>query len=143
MKLWNSLLLFLKLTLLNHLKNCIKNNSIWEVECKIGKVSLQDGQKLKETGIISGFIKDKMWVQCRLLFLRFSLTNLKGDDFPEYDTLLYQKYILFQTVQNKKRKKINLKTKCYTFHTIIRLQKEPFDTKDFNWGKTVWKTRLS
>jgi len=96
-------------------------------------VSLQDGQNLKETGIISGFIKDKMWVQCRLLFLKFSLTNLKGDDFPEYDTLLYQKNILFQTVQNKKKKI----TKCYTFHTIIRLQKEPFDTKDFNWGKTV------
>ena len=99
-------------------------------------MSLQEGQNLKETGIISGFIKGKMWVQCRLLFHKFSLTNLKGDDFPEYDTLLYQKNILFQTVQNNK-KKINLKTKCYTFHTIIRLQEEPFDTKDFNWGKTV------
>ena len=96
-------------------------------------MSLQEGQNLKETGIISGFIKGKMWVQ---FSHKFSLTNLKGDDFPEYDTLLYQKNILFQTVQNNK-KKINLKTKCYTFHTIIRLQEEPFDTKDFNWGKTV------
>lgn len=138
MKLWNSLWLFLKLTLLNHLKNCIKNNSIWEVECKIGKVSLQDGQKLKETGIISGFIKDKMWVQCRLLFLRFSLTNLKGDDFPEYDTLLYQKYILFQTVQNKKRKKIN---QMLYFSHHNKVTKRTFWYKRFQLGKNSLKNQ--
>lgn len=142
MKPWNSLWLFLKLTLSNHLRNCIKNivnknNSTWEVECKIGKVSLQDGQNLKETGIISG-----LWV----IFLKFSWQILF--DKPEgrwlpwvwYSTLPEEHTILNST---EKKEKINLKTKCYTFHTIIRLQKEPFDTKDFNWGKTVWKTRLS
>lgn len=145
MKLWNSLWLFLKLTLLNHLKNCIKNiinknKSIWEVECKIGKVSLQDGQNLKETGIISGFIKGKLWVQCRRFFLKFSLTNLKGDDFPEYDTLLYQKNILFQTIQKKKRKN-QLENEMLYFSHHNKVTRRTFWYKRFQLGKNSLKNQ--
>lgn len=101
---WNSLWLFLKLTLSNHLRNCIKNivnknNSTWEVECKIGKVSLQDGQNLKETGIISGFIKGKMWV----IFLKFSWQTWR--EMTSLSMILYSTRRTYYFKQYRKKKK--------------------------------------
>lgn len=145
MKPWNSLWLFLKLTLSNHLRNCIKNivnknNSTWEVECKIGKVSLQDGQNLKETGIISGFIKGKMWV----IFLKFSWQILF--DKPEgrwlpwvwYSTLPEEHTILNST---EKKRKNQLENEMLYFSHHNKVTKRTFWYKRFQLGKNSLKNQ--
>lgn len=140
MKLWNSLWLFLKLTLLNHLKKCIKNiinknNSIWEVECMIGKVSLQDGQNLKETCIISGFIKGKTWVQCRLLF-----DKPEGRWFPWvwYSTLPEEHTISNST---KRKEKNQLENEMLYFSHHNKVTRRTFWYKRFQLGKNSLKNQ--
>lgn len=81
-----------------------------------------------------------MWVQCRLLFHKFSLTNLKGDNFPEYDTLLYQKNILFQTVQ-KKKKKNQLENEMLYFSHHNKVTRRTFWYKRFQLGKNSLKNQ--
>lgn len=65
------------------------------------------------------------------------MTNLKGDDFPEYDTLLYQKNILFQTVQKKNQ----LEKEMLYFSHHNKVTRRTFWYKRFQLGKNSLKNQ--